>query len=348
MKIFSLTALILIIFFKTGNVLSKDSIFDVNNIEIIKKSNVSNQEMANQAIKRGFELLKKKILLQTDFKKLSKLSFLEIKELVSYYQVQNLNNKMKDLEVFIYNISFDKDKLHNLFYIKNIAYAEITNKEIFLLPIFLKDNEINVYNNNYFYEKWNLNNENKLVEFILPLENIETIQKINSQKNDLFNLDLKNLYPEYNGKNLALVLIEDNNLKSEKIFLKTKFLEKNIDKSLSIKRLSLNQEQFYAKIIKVINEELISLLKLQNLIDIKTPSFLNTKFRVNTKNNLVDLKERIEKIDLIDQVYVQKFNKDFVILKIKYLGKLDKIIKQLENQKIFLRLNGDEWSIKLA
>ena len=67
MKIFSLTALILIIFFKTGNVLSKDSIFNVNNIEIIKKSNVSNQEMANQAIKTGFELLKKKNLITKRF-----------------------------------------------------------------------------------------------------------------------------------------------------------------------------------------------------------------------------------------------------------------------------------------
>ena len=67
MKIFSLTALILIIFFKTGNVLSKDSIFNVNNIEIIKKSNVSNQEMANQAIKMGFELLKKKNLIAHRF-----------------------------------------------------------------------------------------------------------------------------------------------------------------------------------------------------------------------------------------------------------------------------------------
>ena len=98
----------------------------------------------------------------------------------------------------------------------------------------------------------------------------------------------------------------------------------------------------------MVNEELIILLKLQNLIDIKTPSFLNTKFRVNNKNNLVDFKERIKKIDLIDQVYVQEFNKDYVILKIKYLGKLNKIIKQLENQNIFLKLNGEEWSIKLV
>lgn len=348
MKNFYLNILILIIFFKTGNVLSVESSFNVNNIELIKKPNTSNQEMANQAIKMGFEKLKEKILLNDDTKKLSKLSFFEIKELVSYYQVQNLNGKFKNKEIFNYNISFDKDKLHDLFYKNDIAYAEINNKEIFLLPIFFKNSEIYIYNNNYFYEKWNLGNEKKFVEFVLPLENIEIIQKINSQKNDLLNLDLKNLYPEYVGKNLALVFIEDNNSKSEKIFLKTKFLEKNIDKSLSVKRSNLSREEFYTKIIKVVNEELIILLKLQNLIDIKTPSFLNTKFRVNNKNNLVDFKERIKKIDLIDQVYVQEFNKDYVILKIKYLGKLNKIIKQLENQNIFLKLNGEEWSIKLV
>ena len=34
-------------------------------------------------------------------------------------------------------------------------------------------------------------------------------------------------------------------------------------------------------------------------------------------------------------------------LKIKYLGKLDKIIRQLENQKIILKLIDDQWSIKI-
>ena len=31
----------------------------------------------------------------------------------------------------------------------------------------------------------------------------------------------------------------------------------------------------------------------------------------------------------------------------KYLGKLPKIIKQLEQQKILLKLDGDEWSLNL-
>ena len=45
---------------------------------------------------------------------------------------------------------------------------------------------------------------------------------------------------------------------------------------------------------------------------------------------------------------ILKFSeKKNVFLKIKYLGKLDKIMKQLEGQRIILKLIGDQWSLKL-
>ena len=37
MKLFKLTLIILSVFFKTQNVLSEDNIFNVNNIELVKK-----------------------------------------------------------------------------------------------------------------------------------------------------------------------------------------------------------------------------------------------------------------------------------------------------------------------
>ena len=52
----------------------------------------------------------------------------------------------------------------------------------------------------------------------------------------------------------------------------------------------------------------------------------------------MELNSRIENIDLIENVFVQEFNKDYVNLKIKYLGKLDKIIKQLRSKNIILEL----------
>lgn len=338
--------LILVVFLKTGNVLSNTNIFDVNNIEIEKKGKTTNNLLANQAIKKGFKELIKKILLKEDREKLKKLEFLEIKELVKYYQVLNKNDD-SNVETINYNISFDKDKIHDLFYKVGISYSEVTNKELFILPILKKKNKIFVYNNNFFYDNWNKINNTDLIEFIIPLENIEIIQNVNTNKKNLLNLELKSLFTEYKDKNLALVLIEDNNSKEEKIYFKTKILGKNIVKNISIKRLNLNDEEFYQKIIAEIKNEIINLVKSQNLIDVRTPSFLNAQLKINKKNNLVELKSRIKKIDLIDNVYVQEFNNEIVYLKLRYLGKIDKIIRQLENQKITLKLVDDTWSIKI-
>ena len=138
MKFHKLIIFILIVFFKTGNVLSDNDIFNVNNIELKKEGKVTNALLANQAIKEGFKNLIEKILLEEDIKKLSELKFSEIKELVTYYQVSNKKDDSNEIEKINYNISFDKDKIHNLFYKKGISYSEIENKELFLLPILKK------------------------------------------------------------------------------------------------------------------------------------------------------------------------------------------------------------------
>ena len=141
----------------------------------------------------------------------------------------SLQEGEKKEELVKFSISFDKDKIHDLFYKRGILYSEITNKELYILPVLLKDNEIFIFNNNFFYENWNEFHEDDLIEFILPLENIEIIQKINEFKNNLFNLDLVSLFKEYQNKNKALVLIEKNNLGEKKIYLKMVVQEKNFN-----------------------------------------------------------------------------------------------------------------------
>ena len=55
---------------------------------------------------------------------------------------------------------------------------------------------------------------------------------------------------------------------------------------------------------------------------------------------------KIKKIDLIEEIFVQDFNKDYMNLRIKYLGKLEKIISLLKTKNIDLNLNNDQWVIK--
>ena len=145
------------------------------------------------AIKQAFDNLKKKILLDEDIIKLSNLEFPLINDLVSYYQ-ETLKEIMRKKNKKIYNISFDKDKIHDLFTKWEFSYSEILNKELYLLPVLKKDDQIYVYNQNFYYNNWRSLGDNDLIEFILPLENIEIIQKINSKRNNLSDINLKDIF----------------------------------------------------------------------------------------------------------------------------------------------------------
>ena len=346
MKLYKSITIILIVFLKTGNLLSENNLFNVNNIELVKKDNVSTNALTNRAIKSGFDQLIRKILLEDDIKKLSELNFSEIKQLVTFYQISNsVDNNSKE-ELVNFSVTFDKDKVHNLFFKRNILYSEITDKELYILPILIENDEIYVFNNNFFYSNWNEIYKENLIEFILPLENIEIIQNINNNRNNLINLNVKDLFKEYLNKNLALILIENNKADFKKIYLKAIIQGKNISKNLNFKKQKQDLVKFNETIIKETKNEITNLVKSENLIDIRTPSFLNVKMYLNKKTNFVELNSIIKNIDLIENVYVQDFNKDYMNLRIKYLGKLEKIINILKKENISLQLINDEWIIK--
>ncbi len=337
---------ILIVFFKTETLLSDNNIFSVNNIEIERKDKVSNEALANKAVKKGFNQLIKKILLKKDIQKLVDLNFSTIKQLVTFYQISNIQIEDKKGEFVSFSITFDKDKVHNLFYQNGISYSDIFEKELYILPILIKDLELFIFNNNFFYENWNSIYETDLIEFILPLENIEIIQQINRYKNNLINIEVSSLLKEYQKKNLALILIENNEKGKNKVYIKAKIQNKNISKNLNIEKLDQAKKEYKNNIIIETKKELINLIKSENLIDIRTPSFLNVRLNLNKKSNLVELRSRIKNIDLVENIFVQEFTKDFISLRIKYLGKMNKIINQLKNENINLQYINDQWEIK--
>ena len=328
--------------------MSERALFNVNNIEISGNLSKNNQFFSDEAIKKGFDELMNKLLLKKDIIKIQNLDLEKIKDLVLYYQISSTTEDRKINKITKkYNIFFNKEKIHNLFYNSEISYSDIIQYEIFFLPIHKKKEKLYVYSQNYFYENWNKIENNELIEFILPLEKIEILQSINNYKDNLFDLNVKDIFKEYSKKNSVLVIIEENNLGKNKIFLKTNIMGKNINKSIAFKNIEKNNSSFYDNLITKVKDEIVSLVKSQNLIDIRTPSFINIKFSLNKKNNLVELDNRIKDIGVIENLYFLEINKKYALLKIKYLGKIDKIIDQLKNQNILLELKNDEWSLKI-
>ena len=299
MKLHKQIIFILIVFLKTETLLSENNLFNVNNIQLEKKENITNDELANQAIKKGFDRLITKILLKEDLNKLSNLNFTVIKQLVIYYQISETSEKQKSGEVVNFSVTFDKDKIHELFFEKGVSYSDISDKELFILPVLIKENELFIFNNNFFYENWNNVYENELIEFILPLENIEIIQNINKNKQSLLDISVENIFKEYSNKNLALIFIEINKSGKENIYIKARIQKKNISKNLNNKKQKKEINKIYDSVIINTKKELINLVKSENLIDIRTPSFLNAKLDLNKKSSLVELNSRIKSIDLI-------------------------------------------------
>ena len=52
MKLYIQIIFILIVFFKTNTLFSQNNLFNVNNIKLEKKENLSNNNLADQAIKK--------------------------------------------------------------------------------------------------------------------------------------------------------------------------------------------------------------------------------------------------------------------------------------------------------
>jgi hypothetical protein len=337
---------IIIIFFKTGNVLSNNNIFNVNNVEINKESYKNTQNLANLAFKKAFLKLLDRVLLEEDYKKISETNLLQIKELISYYQIitpeEDENTKFIKVNVF-----FDQNKMHNFFFRRNILYSDILNTEIVILPIIIDKDKYFIYSQNYFYKNWNQESLNNLIEYILPLEDIENIKKIINNKDDLYKINISDILKDYNNNNLAFIVIEKKE-NFAKIFLNTKISDQKLIKSLSIDQDNFQEEEFNNKIILEIKKEIKNLVKSQNLIDVRTPSFLNVEINLENKNNLFEFQKKIENIDLINNFYIQQLNKDFAIVKIKYLGKINKIIKKLKDQNIDLKMVEGQWRIKIS
>ena len=122
MKFFIFFFLILVFLIKTGNVLSYEGIFNVNNIEIDKKHEKNNKDYLNSAFIKGFDNLIKRILLEKDYEKTKDTPLKLIKSLISHYQVIHVEEDSLQSKKQL-NLFFDKEKINDFFYNKDISYS---------------------------------------------------------------------------------------------------------------------------------------------------------------------------------------------------------------------------------
>jgi hypothetical protein len=342
-KIFFIS-IIIVLLIKTETVFSSNKIFYVDNIIVNNGSSLDSKQFLDKAFQAGFEKLVKKILRNADSSKILDTELSEIKSLISNYQI------IKDKDKFetTVNLSFSRKKINNFFYQKNILYADIQETDLVLFPVLIKNENFYLFSENYFFNNWNKKtneNKDKFINYFLPIENLDDIQFINRNKDNLESINVRNLLSNYDLKDYIFLIIKPSEKKMD-IFLKGQISGNSVIKNFSILN-ETEKDSSYKNTIEELKIEISELWKNNNLIDVRTPSFLNVTLDINKKDDLLKLQEALNKIDLIDNYYVFELDKDQVKIKIKYLGKIDKIKSKLYENNIKVIINESKWKLKL-
>ena len=338
---------ILIILFKTGNVLCIESIFTVNNIQVNKNTFKNKEELINIAFKKGFEKLNNKILLEEDYIKVKNTSLRNIKNLVSHYQIVKKNDQsLQNFELI--NLYFKRDKMYNFYSKNNIKYSDVSGKTLKILPVLLLNDEIFIYDNNFFYENWLEKKDDKKIEsieYIFPLEDLETIETIKKNQNNLEMMNLNDIFEKDIEKDNLLIIIDYNNQKT-KFFLKGTISSKKIIKNLSL-TVKKDEKAEYFDILKFLKKEILEIVKSQNIIDIGAPSFINVNFSLKSQSDLFLFQNILNEVDLIENFNVRKFDNKFAYVNIKYYGKINKIREKLTEKGLDIKFINNQWSARL-
>ena len=351
MNNFFLITCIIVFLFKTQTVFSKNLIYDVNNVKVNGKiNNDSDKKKSIQsAFQKAFITFVNKTLLKEDAVNLHKTKINTIEDLVFAYQI--VKNEKKE-NILTINVKFDQKKITNFLALNGISYADIENISLTLLPVLIKDKDVFMYADNFFYKNWlrsevKIENPNDiLISHNLALENIEDLQYINLNKDNLESIDLEKITSLNNEKNYAFLIIyyTEDKLRA---YIRTYIQKKKIIRNIQLKKYPKNNTKTYEEAITTIKEEISQIWKSQNLIDVNTPSFLNLFLDVEQINDYLKLRSIFGSIDVIENYSVLEMTNKYIKIKLKYKGKLNKLKNKLLEKKTNIKIIDNIWRVRV-
>ena len=348
------TFCIIVFLVKTQTVFSNNLIYEVNNIEVSGRisTDLDKKKLIQSAFQKAFIVFTNKTLLRKDAVNLNKTKITTIEDLVFAYQiVKNEKNNKKESIVTI-NVKFDQKKISNFLAQNGISYADVSNIFLTLLPVLIKNKEVLMFSENFFYNNW-LENQNVevsskdiLITYNLALENVEDLQYINANKKNLELIETINLTSIKNVRNYAFLLIyfTEDQLRA---YVKTSIDNKKIDKNFNLKIYPDDEERTYREAIVTIKQEINQIWKGQNLIDFNTPAFLDLFLEIEEMNDYLKLSNTFDSIDSIENYSVLEMTNEYLKVRLKYKGKVNRLRNKLIENKINIKIIDDIWRAQI-
>ena len=171
---------------------SQENVFTINDVAIEGRVdlNFSREKYLNKAFLNSFEILMTKILLTRDLKKVNNIKLDQIKKMVSSFQILE-ESYSKDIYKINTKILYNGAKIKKLLGQKNILFSQPESISAVFYPVLFIDDVIQNFNENFFYKQWeNVVIKNEIINFILPLEDLDDSSKIIEMENSIEDLNI--------------------------------------------------------------------------------------------------------------------------------------------------------------
>ena len=248
---YTIFTLIFLFIVSLDHSLASSHILAVEKLEISKEIDLefSRNKIIDDAFKKSFYRLLSQILNSSDIKKLKSINMKEIKTLVENFKIKN--EIFRESKYYAnFDVYFNKKKIKFFLEKKNLFYSNPKQISVLFLPIIIEQENLHLFNDNIFYKYWLTNKDQSgLINYIMPLEDIdETLKLISSQEN-LENLDIIEIAKKYNTENYILSLIYLDKKKLN-FFSKIKFDEYKKNSNLIFHKVDIKDAESIAAIIK--------------------------------------------------------------------------------------------------
>ena len=345
--IFFISSVLSIIIFSTTFLYANT--FKVSDIEISSPFELNFKK--NNVIDEGFHIaflnLLSMITTSGDKDRINDISTKELKGMIDSFTISDerfVNNEyFANLET-----TFNKKKILNFLEKENVFPSMPIRNKVLLIPILvdIENDSVYLFDGNIFYKRWNNIKKNyQLLEYLLPSEDLEDLNKVQKMSNTIEEYDFSSLITKYDLNDYIISIIYKD-INEVKILSKI-----NLNNSLKINnqrytKINLDNENDFQIILEKLKTIYEDYWKKNN--EINTSIKLPLTLAINSRNHkkITELEEAFKSIDLISDFYILKFNNENIQYKIIYNGSPKTFLNNMSQKNFDLIMKNDVWTVR--
>ena len=323
--------------------------FKIENIEISQpfEINFNKDKILDEGFKKAFNEL---ILLTVTIPNQKKIGMIKLNEIKGIIESFSVKEEKFINQVYYVNIgvTFNKKKYFYFLDKKNIFPSLPKKKKFLFIPIIIdqRKKDLLVFSNNKIFNEWkNHKKTYHLIDYILPEEDLEDLNIIKKNFEFIENYDFKEITNKYFLEDSIVAVIFINNFQirvlsritlKDNVILKNQTFEKiDIDNHKSLKILIENLKNIYEDYWKNYNQINTS---------IKLP--ISIKIKTEDKSFVSKFEKTLQKLDLIYESSIYKFDKDYIHYAIVFNGSPNIFLKSMKDYNFLFDTQSKIWTLK--